>query len=205
MKFTSKLLYILLMQSLSFSNPHLQKIWSKMRYSTTKNCKCCLQHMSNNITNCESHIYKDPPAPLEGATRLRGIMCNPVSSVPCILCTLFSVSRFPVSVSGSLESGFRDPGIVLLSAREAPIYHQPGVWSGSGVTPESPWKVINFQASLQGNKSHENLSQGHPKSWKIDPGIIRNPISAKDDFCNTSLAKCLFLQSQTPKFKPKNH
>ena len=32
-----------------------------------------------------------------------------------------------------------------------------------------------------------------------------NPISAKVDFCNTSLAKCLAFQSQTPKFRPKNH
>ena len=32
---------------------------------------------------------------------------------------------------------------------------------------------------------------------------MRNPISAKVDFGNASLAKCLFLQSQTPKFKPK--
>ena len=39
---------------------------------------------------------------------------------------------------------------------------------------------------------------------KNDPGITRNPISAKVDFCNTFHAKCLFLQSQTPKFRPKN-
>ena len=32
-----------------------------------------------------------------------------------------------------------------------------------------------------------------------------NPISAKVDFCNTSLAKCCFLQSQTSSFKPKDH
>ena len=126
-------------------------------------------------------------------------MCNPVSSVPCILCTLFSVSRLPVSVSGSLESGFSDPGIVVTSARGPTNYHQSGECSGSGVTPESPWKVIKFQARLQGNKSHENWSQGHQKSWKIDPGIMINPICAKVDFCNTSLAKCLVFQSQTPK------
>ena len=69
--------------------------------------------------------------------------------------------------------------------------------AGSGVTPESPWKVIKFHASLEGNKSHENWSQGHSKSWKIDPGIMRNPIAAKVDFCNTSLVKCLAVQSQT--------
>ena len=67
-----------------------------------------------------------------------------------------------------------------------------------------PWKSINFQANLQGNKSHENWSQGHLKSWKNDPGITRNPISAKVDFCNTFHAKCMFFQSQTPKFRPKN-
>ena len=68
-----------------------------------------------------------------------------------------------------------------------------------------PWKSINFQASLQGNKCHENWSQGHPKSWKIEPEIMRNPISAKVDFCNTFHAECLFLQSRTPEFIPKNH
>ena len=39
----------------------------------------------------------------------------------------------------------------------------------------------------------------------MDTGIIRNPTSAKVDFCNTSYAKCLVSQSQTPRFKPKNH
>ena len=38
----------------------------------------------------------------------------------------------------------------------------------------------------------------------MDPGITRNPISAKVDFCNTFHAKCMFFQSQTPKFGPKN-
>ena len=33
---------------------------------------------------------------------------------------------------------------------------------------------------------------------------MRNPISTKVDFCNTFHAKCLFFQSQTPKFRPKN-
>ena len=37
----------------------------------------------------------------------------------------------------------------------------------------------------------------------MDPGIKRNPIAAKVDFCNTTLAKCLVFQSQTPKFRPK--
>ena len=34
----------------------------------------------------------------------------------------------------------------------------------SGVPPGHPCKSINFQASLQGNRGHENWSQGHPKS-----------------------------------------
>ena len=68
-----------------------------------------------------------------------------------------------------------------------------------------PRKIINFRASLRANKNHENETQAHPKSWKIDPGIIRNPISAKVDFCNTFHAKCLFLYDLTLKFIPKNH
>ena len=89
--------------------------------------------------------------------------------------------------------------------KKRPTYPQPTRGSRSGMTPESPWKIMSFQASLQGNESHENGFQGHPKSCKIDPGIIRNPLPAKIDFCNTSIAKGLFLQSQTPKFPLKNH
>ena len=132
-------------------------------------------------------------------------MCSPVSSVPCILCTFFSVSRLPVSVSGcqSQVSGILD--CLLLGPSQRPIYHQPGSVSGSGMTPESPWTVVKFQVSLQGNKSHENCFQGHPKSWKLNPRIMRNPISAKDDFRNTSLATCLAFQCKTPKFRLSNH
>ena len=39
----------------------------------------------------------------------------------------------------------------------------------------------------------------------MDLKIMRNPISAKVDFCDTSLAKCLVFQSQTHRFRPKNH
>ena len=39
----------------------------------------------------------------------------------------------------------------------------------------------------------------------MGPGIIRLPTSAKVDFCNTSFAKRLFFQSQTSRFRPKNH
>ena len=71
--------------------------------------------------------------------------------------------------------------------------------------PRITLKVIKFQTILHSNESQEIWSQGHPKSWKIDLEIMRNPISAKADFCNTSLAKCLLFQSQTPRFRPKNH
>ena len=93
----------------------------------------------------------------------------------------------------------------LVCPKNQPTYPQPTRFSGSGMTPESPWKVIKFQAILHGSRSHENWSQGHPKSWKMDTGTMRNLISAKVDFCNTSLAKCLVLQSQTPRFRLKNH
>ena len=36
--------------------------------------------------------------------------------------------------------------------------------------------------------------KGDPTSWKMDPGIMRMPTSAKADLCNTSFAKCLVFQ-----------
>ena len=42
---------------------------------------------------------------------------------------------------------------------------------GSGMTPESPWKFIDFRASLRNKKNYVNWPQGYPKLWKIDPGI----------------------------------
>ena len=83
--------------------------------------------------------------PLWGPPGCEGSLCNPVSSVQCILCTLFSVSRLPVSVSGSRESGSRDPGLFVTRAQDPSIYHRPGGVSGSGVSPESPWKSSNFK------------------------------------------------------------
>ena len=107
----------------------------QQRVPTTNN-EC---QQKRNINKYPSIYWSsNPPAPLEGATRLRCIKRNPVSSVPCILCTLFSVSRFPVSVSGSRGPGFRNPGIMLLKARQG--NHLPPTWrgAGSGMTPESP-------------------------------------------------------------------
>ena len=113
------------------------------------------------------HIYIYPPAPLKGATRLRGIMCNPVSSVSCILCTLFSVSRLPVSVSGSRESGFRDPGLVLLRAWEQANYHQPDWAQDLGWPQNHPEKSPNFKPVSRATKIMKiglKATQNHEKS-----------------------------------------
>ena len=58
------------------------------------------------------------------ATRLRGIMYNPVSSLPCILCTLSSFSRLPVSVLGSLAPISEFLELFLQGPPKQPIYHQ---------------------------------------------------------------------------------
>ena len=120
--------------------------------------------------------YKSAGPPCGGhqATRLRGIMCNPGSSVPCILYTLFSVSRFPVLVSGSLESGFRDPGIMLLSARERTNLPQPG-WSQDLGWPQnhheksSIFKPVSSAPKVM--KTGPKVTQNHEKlileSWEI--------------------------------------
>jgi hypothetical protein len=71
--------------------------------------------------------------------------------------------------------------------------------------PESRWQVIKFQASLQCHKSHENWSWGHPKSWKMDPEIMRNPISVKVDFCHTSHTNACFYNPWHANLYPPNH
>ena len=108
--------------------------------------------------------------PLRGPPGCEASLCNPVSNVPCILCTLFSVSRFPVSVSGSLESGFRDPGLFVTRDPPATNYHQPRGCFGSGLPTESLWKVSKFQASLQANKRYENWSHGIQNHKKMTLG-----------------------------------
>ena len=156
----------------------------------------------------------NPPAPRRGATRLRGI-CSILYIWPRFAMeSYYSLAFFVFSHFGSSEGSdshfsclmshisclmdcFSCLMDCLLSPKKHRICPKPP-------SPKSRWKFINFRACLQGNKSHENWSQGHPKSWKIDPGIIRNPISTKVDFCNTFHAKCLFFQSQTPKFRLKN-
>ena len=73
-----------------------------------------------------SNLMSESEVPLVGATRLRGILCNPVCSVPCILCTLSSASRLPVSASESLV-GFRDPAIDVTRVRE-PTHDVARLW-----------------------------------------------------------------------------
>ena len=168
-------------------------------------------------TSClwDQCLQENPPAPRRGATRLRSICSILYIWPPFAMESYYSLEFFGFSYFGSskgsishfscLMSHFSGLLDCLLYPKNHRHRHQPTRDSGSGMTPESPWKFINFRASLQGNKSHENWSQGYPKSWKIDPGITRNPISAKVDFCNTFHAKCLFFQSQTPKFRLKSN
>ena len=57
--------------------------------------------------------------------------------------------------------GLRDPGIVVSRAREQADYHQPSGCFGSGVTPKSPWKSLNFQ-EISRQQPH-NIMQIGPK------------------------------------------
>ena len=70
-------------------------------------------------------------------------------------------------------------------------------------SPEGRWIWGDPRITL---KSHQIWSQspGQQKSWKLVPRTMRNPISAKVGFCNTSFAKYLFFQSQPSRFRPKN-
>ena len=68
-----------------------------------------------------------------------------------------------------------------------------------------PEKSSNFRPVPKAAKVMKIGSKGTQNHEKMDPGIIRIPTSARIDFCNTSLAKFLVLQSQTSKSRPKNH
>ena len=80
--------------------------------------------------------------------------CNLVSSVSCILCTLSSVSRLPISLSGSLEScsGILD---CLFLRPITPNLTGRRIWGDLRITP----------------KSHRISSQcpGQQMSWKLAP------------------------------------
>ena len=102
---------------------------------------CAMNHQSlmiDELIHSLSIVHRElnPPATLVGATKLRSIICNPVSNAPCILCTLRSISRLPFSVSGPLESVSGILELLLPGPGDPPIYHQPGGFPGSGVSPE---------------------------------------------------------------------
>ena len=73
----------------------------------------------------------------------------------------------------------------------------------SGTTEESPWKVIKFRASLQGNKRHDNLSQDHPKSWKMNTGIMIFPTSVEVGFAIHIYQNVRFSNPRHPDSDPK--
>ena len=111
------------------------------------------------------------PAPLVAATRLRRIMCNPVSSVSCILRTLFSVSRLPVSVSGSLESCSGILDCLLLGPGNHPIYLPPERSRDLGWPHNHPsnFKPVSRATKVmkigpKATKNHEKLTV---ESWEI--------------------------------------
>ena len=140
--------------------------------------------------------------------------CEGYSVIPFPMCyisyaiILFSASRFAVLVSGSLVSVSRILELLLPGPRDEPIQRPSGGARDLGwpQNKRENYGFFKFQASLQGNnKSHENWSQHHPKSWNVDPGIIRNPGSVEITFCNTSDAKYWLFESQTSRFGPKNH
>ena len=49
------------------------------------------------------------------------------------------------------------------------------------------------------------ISQGHAKSRKMSPGIMRDQTSAEVVFCNTSNAECLVFQSRASRFACQGH
>ena len=114
----------------------------------------------------EIHIDKKILRPLfRGDIRLRGIICNPASSVSCILRTLSSISRFSVSVSGSLR------GILELMLRLR-------IWGGPRVALEG------HQISSQ--------SPGQQRSCNLAPRpseIIKN-----SSFCKSCCLQYLSRQ-----------
>ena len=100
----------------------------------------------------------------------------PVYHVSCAL-------SVPVSVSGS-RIGFSDPGTVVTRAQE-PNYLAPAqtvlkIWGDPRIT----LKGIKFQASLHGNRSHENSSRNHG-TWTLEA----IPNSTEMIFCNTLHAR----------------
>ena len=121
---------------------------------------------------------------------------------------LFSESK---CLRGLRSSGKRVWGSSLgLQSRrpcvQTPLRYHPREKSQDLGYRELTWKVLKFQGNCQESTSNANWSQGHPKSWKIAPGILRKKTKFCENwFCNTYHAKCLVFQSQTSRFRPQNH
>ena len=97
-----------------------------------------------------------------------------------------------------------DPVEWFAAPNKRAFYPRPDRDSGSGMNPESHEHSLIFKTVSKAAKVIKispKVTQTHEKT---DPEIMRNPISAKVDFCNTFNAKCMFFQSQTPEFRPKN-
>ena len=93
------------------------------------------------------------PLPCGGYQAARN-PCNPVSSVPCILCTLFSVSRFPISVSGIVAT--RDTEATNLP----PTRRVPRIWGNPSIT------LKNHKISTKVMKIGSTDTQNHEK-WTL--------------------------------------
>ena len=103
-------------------------------------------------------VSRHPQPPLVGPPGCEGscVIPFPVYHVSYV----YSLLSLKIPSFGLRISRARSQGSWIV------LYHLPPTrsGSGSGLTPESPWKVIKFQSSRQGNKSLENWSQVHPKS-----------------------------------------
>ena len=121
--------------------------------------------------------------PIVRATKLREMICNPVSSVPCTLCALRSISRFPVSVSRSLESVSGILELLLLR----PCQDGRRIRGEPRITTK---KSLNFQADSRATKTMRNGPNAERNTKNIDPEIMRIPTSAKVVHCKSPHAKC---------------
>ena len=137
---------------------------TQLRIARTKETKRC--------PGWDNH--KDPPqppicspAPRKEATKLRrfpGVIRPPVPMKSHYSLVFFIFSHFVSSKRLIFHfsclmhvSGFK-ASVWCSRAHEAPNLPPTGSVSGFGMTPESPWEVIKFQAIFQGNKGHENWS-----------------------------------------------
>ena len=105
-------------------------------------------------------------------TRLRKSLCNPASSVPCIQCNLFSVSRGLVSVSGSWESVWWILDLLRLGPGDEPITtDQDGrrFWGWDHPEKSSNFEPVCKAAKVMNIRSKDN--QNHQKrslsTWEI--------------------------------------